>query len=127
MALRDRFSRMPVEIEALVQRAQQAESAYLQTGDLEALNVAVSAWQQILRDNAFARLEPKLHSAALNDAGLAYLRLYWARGRIGDLNQAIDLGQRAVKLAPPDSPNLPLYLNNLVLRGPARHRPIADR
>jgi hypothetical protein len=49
----------------------------------------------------------------LNDAGGVYLRRYWARGGAGDLDAALQLWQAAVTQTPPDSPALPMYLNNL--------------
>jgi hypothetical protein len=49
----------------------------------------------------------------LSSAGAVFLRCYRARGHVDDLNRALDLWEQAVKVTPPDSPDLPLRLTGL--------------
>ena len=81
--------------------------------DPAALDDAVDAWERILNHSDFLRAEQSILSSAKNDAGSLYLRCYWARGRISDLNRALVLYQQTVAATPEGHPNLAMYLNNL--------------
>jgi tetratricopeptide (TPR) repeat protein len=105
--------RMLAEIEALVQRAQQAESAYLQNSDLHVLDIAVSAWQQILDHREFEQLQADLRAALFNNGGGTYLRRFWAAGHVPDLDRALACCRDAVELTPANSPNRAAILANL--------------
>ncbi|MCS6889912.1 MAG: hypothetical protein NZQ09_17045, partial [Chloroflexus sp.] len=61
----------------------------------------------------FRTAAPNFRLAVLNDAGIAFLRRYWVRGRIEDLNRALDLWSEAVAATLPDAPARPMYLTNL--------------
>ncbi|MCS6848347.1 MAG: CHAT domain-containing protein, partial [Anaerolineae bacterium] len=80
---------------------------------LAALDEAVANWERILGHPDFPAADPGFRLAAMNDAGGAFLRRYWARGRMADLERALALWQQAVALAPPDAPDRAMYLNNL--------------
>ena len=98
-----------------VRQAQEAEQRHLRVGDPSALDVAVAAWERVLAHSAFAAAEVRFRVGVLNNAGVAFLRRYWARGRLEDLTQGVVLLQDAVRLAPADLPSLPSILNNLGL------------
>ncbi|HHS97393.1 MAG TPA: tetratricopeptide repeat protein, partial [Chloroflexi bacterium] len=104
---------IPPEFQEDLRRAQGGEQQYLQTGDPAALNEAIAAWEHILNHPTFAQADERFRLAAWNDAGGAYLRRYWRQGQIADLDRALSLWQEAVRRTPPDSPDLPGYLNNL--------------
>ena len=106
---------IPPAFQADLRQAQEAEARYLQSSDRRALDEAVAAWERILRHPAFASADGRFQLAAMNNAGGAFLRRYWARGNLADLNRALDLCRRAVQLTPQDSPDLPGFLNNLAL------------
>ena len=93
--------------------AQEAEQRYLGTGDRAALDSAAAAWSRMLEHAAFSSAPEPFRLAALNNAGVVFLRRYWACGRVDDLKRALDLWEQAVKATPPDSPDLPIYLSNL--------------
>ncbi len=104
---------IPSQFRADLRRAQEGLARYEQTGSVDGLNAAVAAWERILNHPAFAAADPRFQLAAMNDAGGAFLRRYWARGQLSDLNRALVLWQQAVSRTPPDSPDLPAILNNL--------------
>ena len=104
---------IPPEFQADLRRAQEAEGRYLRTGDRAALDEAAAAWECILGHAAFVAAPERFQLAALNNSGGVFLRRYWARGRLEDLNQALACWQQAVGRTPPDSPGLPARLNNL--------------
>ena len=104
---------IPPEFEADLRQAQEGVQRYLRTGDRAALDEAATAWEHILGHAAFAAASERLQLAALNDGGGVFLRRYWARGRVDDLNRALECWQQAVQRTPADSPDLPGYLNNL--------------
>ncbi|MCS6846804.1 MAG: tetratricopeptide repeat protein, partial [Anaerolineae bacterium] len=80
---------------------------------LAALDEAVANWERILGHPDFPAADPGFRLAAMNDAGGAFLRRYWARGQMADLERALALWQQAVALAPPDAPDRAALLNNL--------------
>ena len=104
---------IPPEFETNVRRAQEAEGRYLRTGDRTALDEAAAAWERILGHAAFAAAPERFQLAALNNSGGVFLRRYWARGRVDDLNRVLGCWQQAAQRTPPDSPDLPALLNNL--------------
>ncbi len=106
---------VPPEFEDDLRQAKEAEQRYLQTGDITALDEAAAAWERILNHPAFKGADERFRLVAWNNAGSAYLRRYWAKGQLSDLNQALELWQRAVALTPEGSPDLPSRLNNLAL------------
>ncbi len=73
----------------------------------------MAAWERILNHPAFEEADERFRLAAWNDAAGAYLRRYWARGQLPDLNQALELWQQAVDLTPEGHPDRPTMLNNL--------------
>ncbi len=104
---------VPPQFRADLQQAKEAEQHYLRTGDRSALNAAAAAWERILGHSTFPSSDERFQLAVMNDAGGVFLRRYWATGGLADLNRALELGQTAVQRTPPDSPDLPGYLNNL--------------
>src|ERR1035441_7495005 len=103
----------PEQLPPTVRTAQEAEQRYLRTGDRAALDSAAAACSRMLEDAAFSSAPERFRLGALNNAGGVFLRRYRARGRVDDLNRALDLWEQAVKATPPDSPDLPMYLSNL--------------
>jgi tetratricopeptide (TPR) repeat protein len=104
---------MPDAMRTALQQAQQDNERYLTTGDQVALDAAVTAWERILDDPAFATSEEQFQATVRNNYGRVLLRRHLARGRDDDLNRALDLFQQAVAGTPPESAALPNYLNNL--------------
>jgi len=104
---------VPAEFAEDQRTAREAEQRYLNTGDRAALDSAAAAWSRMLEHAAFSFAPEHFRLGALNSAGGVFLRRYWARGRVDDLNRALDLWEQAVKATPPDSPDLRMYLNNL--------------
>ncbi|MCR4439309.1 MAG: CpXC domain-containing protein [bacterium] len=104
---------IPPEFRQDIQRANENEQCYLQTGDLAALNQAAAAWERILDHPAFGAAPERFRLTAWNNAGGVFLRRYWRTGQITDLNRALELWQQAVAATPPDSPDRPAILNNL--------------
>jgi CHAT domain-containing protein len=104
---------MPLEIAALVQKAQQAMPAYLQNNDLDALDIAAGAQQQILDRSEFEQLRADWRAVLLDQAGFIYLQRYLRAYQMGDLDRTIDCFERAVALTPPGSPGLPTMLTLL--------------
>ena len=104
---------IPPEFQADLRQAREALQRYLRTGDRTALDHAATAWEHILNHTAFAVAPERFQLAALNDAGEVFVRRYQAEGRRGDLNLALTCWQQAVECTPPDSPELPGFLNNL--------------
>ncbi|MDQ7030286.1 MAG: hypothetical protein Q9O62_11165 [Ardenticatenia bacterium] len=96
---------IPPEFQDDLRRAQEAQRRYLQTGDVAALDEAVAAWERILNHPAFPQAEERFRLTAMNDAGGAYLRRYWARGQLPDLDRALDLWQQALAVAREGSPD----------------------
>jgi CHAT domain-containing protein/tetratricopeptide (TPR) repeat protein len=104
---------VPPEFEDALRCAQEAEQHYLRIGDRTALDSAAAAWSRMLNDDAFASAPEDFRLAALNSAGGVFLRLYWERQRIDDLNRALELCERASRTTLPDSPALSARLTNL--------------
>jgi len=104
---------IPPEFSGDLRQAQEAEQRYRRTNNQTALDAAAAAWEHILGHPAFPAADARFQLAAMNNAGGVFLRRYWSRGRLADLNRALDLWQTAVQRTPPDSPDLPGYLNNL--------------
>ena len=104
---------VPPEFADDVRTAQEAEQRYLRTGDRAALDSAAAAWSRMLEHTAFSSAPEHFRLAALNNAGVVFSRRYSARGRVDDLNRALDLFRQVLRATPPDSPGLPMFLNNL--------------
>ena len=83
--------------------AQEAEQAYLRTGDGRALDGgSILATNMEHRD--FGSALERFRLAAFNNAGGIFLRRYWAGGEGDDLDRALDLWQAAVEATPPGWP-----------------------
>ena len=93
--------------------ANEAEGRYVKTGDQEYLDQATAAWQRVLNHPDFPGTDEQFQLAAIDNAGGSFLRRYWSRGQLADLDQTLSLWQRVVHAAPADSPERPGYLNNL--------------
>jgi tetratricopeptide (TPR) repeat protein len=104
---------VPAPFQKDLQQAQEAEARYLRSGDRAALDEAAAAWERILGHPDFPMADERFQLAALNDAGGIFLRRYWARGHLSDLNRALAWWQTAMERTPPDHPDLPGFLNNL--------------
>jgi CHAT domain-containing protein len=104
---------VPAVFASWLATAQQAERRFLQTGDRNALAIAVEAWLQILEHPAFQTAPLEFRCAVLNNAGGAFMRRYWAQGQAADLECALTLWTEALAATPPDSPARPTILTNL--------------
>ena len=104
---------VPPQYRADVARAQAAQARYLNTGDTAALDEAAAAWGRVLDDAGFAATPEPFQLGACNDAGGVFLRRYWARGRLTDLDRALALWQDAVRRTPADAPERAGRLTNL--------------
>ena len=104
---------VPPEFARDLQQVQEAGQQYLRSGDLTALDAAAAAWVRILDAPAFAAADHRFQLAVMNDAGGVFLRRFWARGSMDDLNRALSCWRRAVAATAEGSPDLPSILNNL--------------
>jgi tetratricopeptide (TPR) repeat protein len=104
---------LPHEVHEDIRRAQEEEERYQRTGQRDALDAAIGAWKQALGHPAFSEAPGRLQLTLFNDAGATYLRRYWAKGELSDLDQAISLWQQAVDATPPDAPERAALLNSL--------------
>jgi CHAT domain-containing protein/tetratricopeptide (TPR) repeat protein len=98
-------SDIPVEMQVHVQIAQQAMLEYADTGEIDALDRAISAWETISRSSAPRIADSSFQLTAMDIAGGLLLERYWAEGHIEDLEQALKRTQQAVGLTPPSSPD----------------------
>ena len=96
-----------------IQQVKAAEQRYLRGGGAQALDEAVSAWEQVLQHPDFSGTDEHFQLKIINDSAITYLRRYWARGNLSDLATAISRCEMAVAKTPADSPDLPSRLNNL--------------
>ncbi len=117
---------VPVEFDHDWDKANDAEQRYRSTGDQRALDDAVAAWERILNHPHFLQAGERFQLATLNNAGGVFLRRYWARGRLDDLDRALTSWQTAVARTPEGSPDLPSILNNLALGLRARYARTGD-
>jgi tetratricopeptide (TPR) repeat protein len=101
----DSGSAVPEQFLADLRQAQAGLQRYLQTGDLPALNGAVSAWERILNHSAFSQADERFRLAAWNNAGGAYLRRYEATGNLEDLDTATHLWNQAIAATPQGFPD----------------------
>ncbi len=108
-----RGSAVPPPFKEVVYRIDEAEERYVHSGDRDAIDEVIQLWEWMLTHPDFAASENRFRLVVLNNTGSAYLRRYWERGRLGDLNRALDLCKRAATLMPEDAPDLPARLNNL--------------
>lgn len=104
---------VPEQFRSYYRQAKRAEQRYRRTGDREALDQAVAAWERILGQKRFSATPKSFQLGALNDSGNVFLRRYWAAGCLSDLYRALRCWEEAVAKAPTDSPGLPSRLNNL--------------
>jgi len=103
----------PPQFWGLMQQAEVAEQRYLQMGDVNSLDEAISLWEEILNHSDFSEAALDFQLAALNNAGSPYLHRFWACGDVSDLNRALMLWRESVALTPSDSSELSARLNNL--------------
>jgi len=104
---------MTPQFRADINQAKAAEARYQQGEGVQALDEAIAAWERILNHPEFATVDDNFRLAVLNDGAGTYLRRYWAKGALADLNRALSFWEETVKLTPQNSPDLPSRLNNL--------------
>lgn len=90
----------------------QARSALEKEGQ-GALDSAIAAWDNVLKDSSFSNAPEVFRAAVCHDAGRAYFRRYQVEHRSHDLERALDLWREAVKLTPPGTTERPSRLNDL--------------
>ena len=97
-----------------IKKAYAAQARYKQYSNIQGLNEAIEIWEGILNHPEFDSIDDeKLHLVVLNDSAMTYIYRYQAIGKLADLKTSISYWKKAVKLTPEDSPDLPMYLNNL--------------
>jgi CHAT domain-containing protein/tetratricopeptide (TPR) repeat protein len=95
------------------QRAQQAQALYPHTGNPQLLMQAIAIWSRIQANPVFSTSPKRFRTSVFNELGLASLLHYRAQSHMDDLNRALACFQKAVQDTPLDSPDRPVYLNNL--------------
>ncbi len=104
---------IPPQFEADMQQAEMNEQRYVQRGDERGLDDAAAAWERILQHPTFPQTNSRFQLAMLNNSAIVFIYRYQVQGQLADLTRALQLWQMAVQRTPPDSPDLPGYLNNL--------------
>jgi len=95
-----------------IEQADAAESRYIQGDGVQALDKAIQLWGQILIHPEFVNIDEPFRLMIFNNSASTYLRRYWERSDIADLNIAIFFYEQAVSKTPEDSPSLPDFLTN---------------
>jgi CHAT domain-containing protein len=101
------------ELWEILSWAQKEEARYLQSGDLSALERAVTNAQRILNHPVLASQPKKLRLSAFYDASRILFRRYSAMGDPADLDQSIATGRQAIIMASQSSPEWIACANNL--------------
>ena len=70
-------------------QAEAAEARYQQGGGIPALDKAIAAREPVLTHAEFSRVDEKFRLKVSNDSANIYLRRYWARGVLEDLDKAL--------------------------------------
>ena len=105
---------IPPQFRADFNQAQAAEARYeLLNSGVSALDEAITAWERILNHAEFACVDEVFRLVVLNDSARTYLRRYWAKGALDDLDRALSRLDALVKSVPTDLPYLPVILSNL--------------
>ncbi len=112
--------------QTLTQQAQAAEQRYLHNGELQSLDEAIAAWEQVLQHPNFSVQELNFRLWVLNGRANNHIRRYWAQGELSDLNTAIQLWETGVSESPADSQNLVSYINNLGAGLSSRYEHLGD-
>lgn len=102
----------PDDFDELVE-AEECERHYEETGSVEALDAAVTAWQRVLGSPAFLEASVDLRAVLLHRNAVAFARRYEATGDVEDIEAAICSWERGLDPLPADSPYRPLYLHSL--------------
>jgi CHAT domain-containing protein len=105
--------REKLKFQADINQAKAAEVRYQQGGGIPAIDEAIAAWERILNHAEFTHVDEAFRLKVLNDSAGTYLRRYWAKGILENLNMALSFWEETVKLTPDNSPELPSFLNNL--------------
>lgn len=94
-------------------QAQAARENQERHHDAATLKNAITQWEALLADPAFAAAPADFRAGILNSTGLALYRQYQALGQETDLERAMAKWREAVPLTPVQSPNRPKRLNSL--------------
>ena len=105
----------PPELEALVERLNDAMSTFRETGSLDHLDAVVRGWPIVLAQPALGDRNPQQRATALHEAGQALWTRFEARGADEDMNDAVEAFEEAVELTADESPNLAPRRTNLAL------------
>jgi CHAT domain-containing protein len=110
-----------------IKKTEAAKARYTQCNDIQGLNETIEIWEGILNNPVLNIYNPvlniykfdyiynSLRVKILNESAITYISRYQAIGKLADLETSISYLQKAVKLTPEDSPDLPALLNNLGL------------
>jgi hypothetical protein len=106
--------------------AEAADRVYAGSGDADAADAAVGAWDRVLAAPVLPAAYPALRAALLNDAAGAALRRFWHRGDPADLEIARDRYAAAIALTPPVSIRRIGRLGNLAMVRREAHQRFSD-
>jgi tetratricopeptide (TPR) repeat protein len=93
--------------------AQTKYTRYLKTRRKETLEEAIVAWERVLKHPSLADIEEELQLAIFNNVAGIYVRRYWEKHTLEDLDQALFYWEKLTIKLTKDSPYLPIVLNNL--------------
>lgn len=105
----------PPELEALLERLNDAMATYRETGSLDHLDAVVRGWPIALAQPALGDRNPQQRASALHEAGQALWTRFEARDADKDMNEAIEAFEEAVELTADESPNSAPRRTNLAL------------
>ncbi len=100
-------------LQEVLTTAQTKHTKYLKNRRQETLEEAIVAWKQVLKHPSVADLNEELQSAIFNNVAGIYVRRYWEKQNLADLNQALSYWEKLRIKLTKDSPYLPIVLNNL--------------
>lgn len=100
-------------LQEVLTTAQAKHTKYLKNRRKETLEQAIVAWEQVLKHPSVADLNEELQWAIFNNVAGIYVRRYWEKHNLEDLDQALSYWETLRIKLTKDSPYLPIVLNNL--------------
>jgi CHAT domain-containing protein len=97
----------------IIQEAVGAAEYYFSTGNVQALDASVAAWEAVVEHPSFSFAPSSVRMRVLDSLGKMLLERYDASADAADLERAIQAHEAAADGTPADSADLPGYLNNL--------------
>src|SRR5689334_15364785 len=94
----------PEQFRSHLQQAEESCTRYEDSGDVDALKMAIAAWESILNDPAFAQSDEVFRLGVWNNAAVTFLSEHKRTKQVVWLDKALQLWQQAVAAAPEDYP-----------------------